>query len=117
MNFNHTWWNFLESLWATGRILERIKIWNNYHRYYMRRQVDWASLNFDLKILSIYYELSKISSKLNFNFYKILIKFQDRQYGNQNVQDDKHCSIDISNDFFWSLTTSKWILIIPDETS
>ena len=86
MNFNHTWWNFLESLWATGRILERIKIWNNNHRYYMRRQVDWASLNFDLKILSIYYELSKISSKLNFNFYKILIKFQDRQYGYQNVQ-------------------------------
>ena len=62
------------------------KIWNNYHRYYMRRQVDWALLNFDEKILSIYYELSKISSKLNFNFYKILIKFQDRQYGYQNVQ-------------------------------
>ena len=49
IDFNHTWWNFLESLWATGRILGRIKIWNNYHRYYMRRQVEWALLKFRLK--------------------------------------------------------------------
>ena len=72
MNFNHTWWNFLESLWATGRILERIKIWNNYHRYYMRRQVDWALLNFDEKILSIYYELSKSLQNLILIFIKYL---------------------------------------------
>ena len=89
IDFNHTWWNFLESLWATGRILGRIKIWNNYHRYYMRRQVEWALWNFDLKISSIYYELSKISIILNFNFYKILMNFLDQEYGCQNILDDK----------------------------
>ena len=53
----------------------------------MRRQVEWALLNFDLKIPSIYYELSKISIIVNFNFYKILMNFQDQQYGCQNVLD------------------------------
>ena len=55
----------------------------------MRRQVEWALLNFDLKIPTIYYELSKISTIVNFNFYKILMNFQDQQYGCQNVLDDK----------------------------
>ena len=74
-HFNHSWWVYWESKWATGRILERIEIWKNYHRYYMRQQVDWALWNFDQKIPFIYYGLSKISSIFNFNFYKILSIF------------------------------------------
>ena len=66
---------YWESKWATGRILERIETWNNYHRYNMRQQVDWALWNFDQKIPFIYYGLSKISSIFNFNFYKILSIF------------------------------------------
>ena len=66
---------YWESKWATGRILERIDIWNNYERYYIKQQVDRALWNFDSKISSIYYELSKISSIINFNFYKILSIF------------------------------------------
>ena len=45
--FYYDWCCFLQSLWATGRILGGIKIWNNYHRYSIARQVDWALWNFD----------------------------------------------------------------------
>ena len=38
---------YWESKWATERILEKIEIWNNYHRYYIRHLVDWALWNFD----------------------------------------------------------------------
>ena len=38
---------YWESKWATGRILDRIDIGNNYQRYYMKQQVDRALWNFD----------------------------------------------------------------------
>ena len=47
IDLNLTGCCYSESLWATGRILGGIKIWNNYHRYSIARQVDWALWNFD----------------------------------------------------------------------
>ena len=46
-DFYYNWCCYLQSLWATGRILGGIKIWNNYHRYSIKSQVDWVLWNFD----------------------------------------------------------------------